>query len=85
MDADAIHDPPRLRRIDVALGHHVLDRHCAFDGGDDGGKFQQKAITHSLDDPVAEIRNDRNRAPPLLYPPRLHSLDGNSRRRRPPL
>src|SRR5271166_2540200 len=37
MDADAIDDSPRLRRIDVALDHHVLDRNRAFDGGDHGG------------------------------------------------
>jgi hypothetical protein len=27
MDADAIDDPPRLRRTDVALYHHVLTAH----------------------------------------------------------
>ena len=42
MDADAIDDPPRLRRIDVALGHHALDRHGAFDGGDNRKEIQAK-------------------------------------------
>ena len=61
MDADAIDDPPRLRRIDVALDHHVLDRNRAFDGGDDRGKLEQHTVAHGLDDPAAEIRNDRSR------------------------
>ena len=61
MDADAIDDPPRLRRIDVALDHHVLDRNRAFDGGDDGGKLEQHTVAHGLDDPAAETRDDRSR------------------------
>jgi hypothetical protein len=47
MNADAIDDPPRLRRTGVALDHHVLDRHSAFDGGDDGGKLEQQTVAGS--------------------------------------
>jgi|SRR5271163_439273 len=66
MDADAIDDPPRLRRTDVALDHHVLDRHCAFDGGDDGGKLEQQTVAHGLDHPAAETRNDWNHRSTML-------------------
>ena len=72
MDADAIDDSPRLRRIDVALDHHVLDRNRAFDGGDDGGKLEQHTVAHSLDDPAAETRDDQSRRFAML----AHSLSG---------
>src|ERR1700722_3989048 len=72
MDANAIDDRPRLRRIDVALEHHVLDRNRTFDGGDDGGKLEQHTVAHGLDDPAAETRNDRS--------PRCAMLAHRSRR-----
>ena len=89
MDADAVDDAPRLRRFAIALDHQVLDCHCAFDGGDDGGKLEQQTVAHGLDEPAAEIRNDRAAArdapaPPLLYPPHPRSSAGNSRQRRRP-
>jgi len=66
MDADAIDDPPRLRRIDVALEHHVLDRDRTFDGGHDRGELQQQSVAHGLDEPTAETGDDRSRRPTML-------------------
>ena len=35
-----------------------MDRH-AFDGSEDGGKFQQHAVAGRLDDAAAEVGHDR--------------------------
>ena len=61
VDADAIADALLLWHVGVALGHHGLDRHRAFHGGDDGGKLQQHAIARRLDEPAAERAHDRRR------------------------
>ena len=61
IDADAIEDALLLGRVGVALGHHGLDRDRAFDRGDNGGKLQQHAIAHRLDEPAAERPHDRRR------------------------
>jgi hypothetical protein len=74
VDADAIDDAFRLGCIGVALGHQFLDRNGAFDGGDDGGKFQQQPVAHRFDDPAPERRQDR--------PARLTMLANAARRPR---
>ena len=55
-----------LRRPGVALDHQLLDRDRAFDGGDDGGKLQQKPIARRLDDAAAVVGDDRTRCLPML-------------------
>ena len=50
----------------VALDHQFLDRDRAFDGGDDGGKLQQKPIARRLDDTAAVVSDDRTRCLPML-------------------
>ena len=66
IDADAIDDALRLRRLGVALDHQLLDRDRAFDGGDDGGKLQQQPVARRLDDAAAEARHDRPRRLAML-------------------
>ena len=75
IDADAIDDALVFRRPGVALGHQLLDRDRAFDGGDDGGKLQQHPVARRLDDAPAEARA-RSAAPPR---------DARARPRRPRL
>ena len=66
IDADAVDDALRLRRLGVALDHQLLDRDRAFDGGDDGGKLQQQPVARRLDDAPAEARHDRPRRLAML-------------------
>ena len=66
IDADAVDDALGLGDVGVALGHQLLDRDRAFDGGDDGGKFQQQPVTHRLDDAPAVARHDRPRRLAML-------------------
>ena len=66
VDADAIDDALGLRNVGVALGHQLLDRDRAFDGGDDGGKLQQQPVAHRLDDAPAKTRHDRPRRVAML-------------------
>ena len=66
IDADAVDDALRLRRVSVALDHQFLDRNRAFDGGDDGGKLQQQPVAGRLDDAPAAVRHDRPRRLAML-------------------
>ena len=66
VDAEAIEDAFVLGRVGVTLDHQRLDRDCAFDGGDDGGKLHQKPIAHRLDDAAAVVGDDRTRCLPML-------------------
>jgi hypothetical protein len=66
IDADAIEDALGLEGSGVALGHQVLDRDRAFDGGDDGGKLQQKPIARRLNDPATVVGDHRTRCLPML-------------------
>ena len=52
--------------VGVALDHQLLDRDRAFDGGDDGGEFQQQPVAHRLDDAPPQPRHDRPRRLAML-------------------
>ena len=66
VDADAVDDALGLGHVGVALGHQLLDGDRAFDGGDDGRKFQQQPVAHRLDDAPAELRHERPRRLAML-------------------
>jgi hypothetical protein len=66
MDADAVHDAFVFGRLRVALGHQLLNRHCAFNRVDDRGKLQQQPVAHRLDDPPAARRHDWPRRVAML-------------------
>jgi hypothetical protein len=61
IDADAIDDALRLRRVGVAVDHLFLHQDRAFDRCDHGRKFQQHAVAHGLDETPAESANDWRR------------------------
>ena len=66
IDADAVDDALSLGTSRVALGHQLLDRDRAFDGGDDGRKLQQQPVAHRLDDASAKAGHDRPRRLAML-------------------
>jgi hypothetical protein len=66
IDADAIKDAFRFGRLGVALDHHLLERDRAFDGGDDGGKLKQQAVSSRLDDAAAKACHNRSRRRAML-------------------
>ena len=52
--------------VGVALDHQLLNRDRAFDGRDDGGKFQQQPVAHRLDDAAALVGDQRPRRVAML-------------------
>jgi hypothetical protein len=50
----------------IPLSHQLLNCDCAFDGCDDGRKFQEHAVAHGLDDAPAKADHKRLRGFAML-------------------